>query len=157
MQTRHTQIWLLMLVAMLLVSPLASARLAVAWVCEGRICNTTNWSCCCDAGSGRETNCAVTSAKPAGGDQVCAAGCGCTQLITASTDPEPATRAKIAVSWTPVLADIPTVTLSPMPPQAAVVKVAYPIAGRAPPVYTGNLASPSLRAPPASPMFCTIA
>jgi hypothetical protein len=128
------------------VSSLASP---VRWFCDGRLCGLS--LCCCDQPDVRQTdpNCARSGSSSSERPALCATGCGCTPVFTASSD------SPIALMPAPSPSSFPIFVLSEAPVALVAVLWAPTVLAllpdfRGPPTVRVALPASGLRAPPAS-------
>ncbi len=140
--------WKLWLTTLLLTATFLHHFPKESWFCEGRLCGVL--ACCCDQPDPKKTdeNCQRPEI-PSRETTLCAAGCGCTPVFTASSEHPTSLIPGPAPSALPVfvLVEAPA-TPAPMP-YASTVRALLPDY-RGPPTTLPALPSSGLRAPPAS-------
>jgi hypothetical protein len=140
--SRTRTIRFLALVALL--CSLLTASADAVWRCEGRICGTNPWFCCCAAPTAaRDGNCALSGGDAASAS-ACEGGCQCVLTIRAEERAVAARAPGVPMPVCyPLLIPGTRVDVTPRSGQ-----LAHTIETRGPPIAPLTLASPSLRAPP---------
>ena len=143
---RSTKLVVAFLLAFFASMPVLAST--ISWFCDGRVCGIS--LCCCDSSNleKADPNCQLPEA-PSKEQSLCAAGCGCTAVVT-TADHATATLMPVSDLPTPgvfVLAPMPVVALIP-----DFVPLARPLLPdyRGPPTVRLALFPSGLRAPPAS-------
>lgn len=137
--------WLLALLAVmsLTISPQAYA----SWVCEGRSCGTSFFSCCCVSPEQvQDPNCSEKRESAGAAEAPCATECGCV-LTVRSAD---TTKSSVDNTWASNLlqaAALPKGWIEIEAPLRS--EVPTPRETRGPPTGPASRRPPGLRAPPA--------
>lgn len=137
--------WFLAVIALL---SLAAPSVQAEWRCEGRVCGTTLWYCCCASPEGsRDPNCRRPSGSLGVGSD-CAAGCGCTLTL------RPSGRPSVDAASSFPLADLhPSAPLLESPSLEKPTEprwLARSTESRGPPAQSLTAPPLGLRAPPAA-------
>jgi hypothetical protein len=145
---RFRTFWLLALAAML-VTAFAPQAFA-AWQCDGRVCGTTLWFCCCISPTGQQdVNCGdqkVRAEGPAAGALGCPSECNCVLTLKGAENG----RLGAATAPMVVVHALPAVLVSPCLVEPVPTEVvARSLGSRGPPAPKVCLATPVLRGPPA--------
>jgi hypothetical protein len=131
-----------LLAGVMLLSCVSPTRVGAAWLCEGRICGTTLFYCCCNNPAGeRDIRCVQPTAGEAGAF-ACPTACNCVMVV----NPD------MTISPTPVVPLVHIVALLPSPfspsspsiPAETVIRIET----RGPPPSFAVLLPLGLRAPP---------
>lgn len=139
-------LWLVTLIALLFsaVAPQAYA----SWQCEGRLCGTTPWQCCCYSPDLEKERDCPAEVTPQAHTTVCpSSDCGCTMALRSDDADRPtAATVHFALDFTPALLPPAPLTLGPLPTE----KIARSLEARGPPGPLLALSSHRLRGPPAA-------
>jgi hypothetical protein len=130
-----------LLAGVMLLTCAAPARIGAAWLCEGRICGTNLFYCCCNNPAGKRDIRCVQPTTGEAGAFACSTSCNCVMVVNPDTTISPAPL----VSLTHMVALLPTPFCpTSLPTAEAVARIET----RAPPPSFNVLPPINLRAPP---------
>src|SRR5687768_997798 len=135
-----------LLAILVLLTSTLSARSTAAWYCEGRICGTTPWECCCAPDS---TSCDLPAelrdVRQEPTSSGCSTDCSCV-MVEKALDQNPASRQTITLTVSPV-SGLPVVISEEV---VCCDRISCESETRGPPLRTRSLLPLGLRAPPAA-------